>query len=92
MLAGVSSCRRNATNGRTCRFRRSPLSSRYCTHTVFWLCDHHDGLFEREVVELEGPHRDAMIEPELLQVLMRLADEALVLELRAAEVQLRARV
>ena len=88
VLVGVSSCRRNATNGRTCRSRRAPLNRRYCTQTVFWLCDHHDGFFEHDVVELERPHRDAMIETELLQIAVRIADEALVLELGAAEVQL----
>ena len=90
MLVGVSSCRRNDTNGRTCRSSAAPRSRRYCTHTVFWLCGITIGFFEHGVVELEGPHRDAMIEAELLQIAVRLADEALVLELGAAEVQPRA--
>jgi hypothetical protein len=42
---------------------------------------------EHGIVELERPHRDAMIEPEFLQIAMRLADESLVLELRTAEMQ-----
>ena len=47
---------------------------------------HDDGFFEHDAVELEGPHGDAMIEPELLQVPVRLAVEPLVLEFRAAQV------
>ena len=49
---------------------------------------HHDGFFEHDVVDLERPHRDAVIQTKLLEIAVRVADEAVILELGAAEVQL----
>ena len=66
------------TNGRTCR--SSALAAQQAilhAHRVL-VVRHHDGFFEHDAVELERPHRDAMVEAELLQVAMRLADDALI--------------